>query len=59
MLPEEEQQRDDKNKRNPLKDKNPRKGGSKFSIYWVYAIIAAVLIGMQFFKSDNDIKSID
>ncbi len=58
MLPEEEQQRDDKNKRTPPNDKNPRKG-SKFSIYWVYAIIAAVLIGMQFFKSDNDVKNID
>ena len=60
MLPEE-QQRDDRNKRNPLNrndDKNPRKG-SKFSIYWIYAIIAAVLIGMQFFKSDNDVKSIE
>ncbi|MES2772744.1 MAG: ATP-dependent zinc metalloprotease FtsH [Bacteroidota bacterium] len=61
MLPEE-QQRDDKNRRNPLNrnndDKNPRKG-SKFSIYWIYAIIAAVLIGMQVFKSDNDLKNID
>ena len=27
---------------------NPRKG-PKFSIYWVYAIIFAVLIGFQFF----------
>ncbi|HEU4633725.1 MAG TPA: ATP-dependent metallopeptidase FtsH/Yme1/Tma family protein, partial [Flavisolibacter sp.] len=28
---------------------NPRKG-PRFSIYWVYAIIFAVLIGMQFFS---------
>lgn len=59
MLPEE-QQRADRNKFNPRNRNNkPPRKGSKFSIYWIYAIIAAVLIGMQFFKPENDIVSID
>ncbi len=63
MLPEEEQQRDEKNKRNPQNRNNdnkttPRKG-PKFSIYWVYGIIAAVILGMQIFKSDTEIVNID
>jgi len=61
MLPEE-QQREDRNKRNLLNrgsdDKSSRKG-PKFSIYWVYAIIAAVLIGMQFFGRDADVFQTD
>ncbi|MEO7310645.1 MAG: ATP-dependent zinc metalloprotease FtsH [Chitinophagaceae bacterium] len=62
MLPEE-QQRADKNKSTPPNrgndDKNSPRKGPKFSIYWIYAIIAAVLIGMQFFKGDSDVKNID
>src|ERR1044071_9021664 len=34
-------------------DKSPRKG-PRFSIYWIYAIIAAVLIGSQFFNFTPD-----
>ena len=34
-------------------DKTPRKG-PKFSIYWIYAIIAVVLIGANFFSMSPD-----
>ena len=34
-------------------DKSPRKG-PKFSIYWIYAIIAVVLIGANFFNMSPD-----
>src|SRR5688572_2581281 len=34
-------------------DKSPRKG-PRFSIYWIYAIIAVVLIGAQFFTFTPD-----
>src|SRR5437868_15188812 len=46
--------RDDKriprfSNRSPNEDPNAPKKGPKFSIYWVYAIILAVLIGFNFF----------
>ncbi len=34
-------------------DKTPRKG-PKFSIYWIYAVIAVVLIGANFFSMSPD-----
>lgn len=34
-------------------DENNPKKGPKFSIYWVYAIIFAVLLGFQFFNYSN------
>jgi cell division protease FtsH len=34
-------------------DKNGRKG-PKFSIYWIYAIIAVVLIGANLFNMNAD-----
>lgn len=61
MLPEE-QQRATKNKNNlPNRlndDKNPRKG-PRLSIYWIYGIIAAVLIGTQLFNTKRDTREID
>ncbi len=40
-------------------DKSPRKG-PKFSIYWIYAIIAVVLIGANFFRFNPDaVKTTD
>ncbi|HVZ26871.1 MAG TPA: hypothetical protein VG842_12485, partial [Sediminibacterium sp.] len=36
------------------KNEAPRKGGPRFSIYWIYAIIAAVLIFAQFMKFAPD-----
>lgn len=36
------------------KNESPRKGGPRFSIYWIYAIIAAVLIFAQFMKFAPD-----
>jgi len=53
MLPEEQQR--DKNNRNPNRsgdDKSPRKG-PKFSIYWIYGIIAVVLFAMRFYPSET------
>jgi cell division protease FtsH len=37
-------------------DKSPRKG-PKFSIYWIYALIAVVLIGANFFNMSPDATS--
>ncbi|MBA4259657.1 MAG: AAA family ATPase [Chitinophaga sp.] len=47
-------------KNNPLPKINPEKGdgqkkGPKFTIYWIYAIIAIVLLSMQFFKMPPDL----
>jgi AFG3 family protein len=60
MIPDQ-QPKDDKNRRNPLNlnGKNSKPGAPKFNFYWIYAIIAAVLLGMQFIKTDNDIITID
>jgi AFG3 family protein len=60
MLPEE--QRTNKNKFNSgnrLNDDKPSRKGPRFSIYWIYAIIVAVLLGTQFFKSTKDAREID
>ena len=62
MLPEE-QQRATKNKNNPVNrlndDKNNPRKGPRLSIYWIYAIIAAVLIGTQLFNTKKDAREID
>lgn len=47
-------------KNNPLPKINPEKGdgqkkGPKFTIYWIYAIIAIVLLSMQFFRMPPDL----
>ena len=34
-------------------DENAPRKGPKFSIYWVYAIIFAIIIGFQFFPPFN------
>ena len=50
-------QEDQKNKPNFLDrggdDKSPKKTPPRFSIYWVYAIIAVLLIGYQLMKVDS------
>ena len=38
----------------PSGDEKPGRRGPKFSIYWIYAIIAILLIGMQFFNMSPD-----
>ena len=38
-------------KRMPGDDPNQPKKGPRFSIYWIYAIIFAILIGFQLFGS--------
>ncbi len=60
MLPEE-QQRINKKPNPPvnrLNDEKPRKG-PKLSIYWIYAIIAAILIGTQLFNTKSDVLKIN
>jgi len=58
MLPEEKQQQDNSNnKNNPFQrpaggDGKPR--APKFSIYWIYAIIAIILIGTQYMRPGSD-----
>ncbi|HSK12406.1 MAG TPA: ATP-dependent zinc metalloprotease FtsH [Phnomibacter sp.] len=60
MLPEEKQQQEDQNKRfDPFK--RPQSGGDgnkprppRFSIYWIYAIIALVLLGTQYLRPGSD-----
>jgi cell division protease FtsH len=47
-------------KNNPLPKINPEKGdgqkkGPKFTIYWIYAIIAIVLLSMKFLKMSPDL----
>src|ERR1700712_2714524 len=62
MLPEEQQkQRKEKDKSNPFNplgnggDKSPRKG-PRISLYWIYGIIIAVLVGVQYINGGNEIK---
>lgn len=43
----------------PTGDDNTPRKGPRFSIYWVYAIIFAVLIGFQFFNFSNNLTQID
>lgn len=60
MLPEE-QQRINKKPNPPvnrLNDEKPRKG-PRLSIYWIYAIIAAILIGTQLFNTKSDVVKIN
>jgi AFG3 family protein len=58
MLPEEKQQQDNQNnKNNPFQrpaggDGKPR--APKFSIYWIYAVIAIILIGTQYMRPGSD-----
>jgi cell division protease FtsH len=58
MLPEEKQQQDSQNnKNNPFQrpvggDGKPR--APKFSIYWIYAVIAIILIGTQYMRPGSD-----
>jgi AFG3 family protein len=63
MLPEEKEQQDKKNSGiNPFQrgdDKQPKGGRPRFSIYWIYAIIAAVLLGAQYFSTGTDALPID
>lgn len=59
MLPEEQQRINKKpNPINRLNDEKPRKG-PKFSIYWIYAIIIAILLSTTLFKSDSNVREID
>jgi len=58
MLPEEKQQQDNQNNKNNAfqrpagGDGKPR--APKFSIYWIYAIIAIILIGTQYMRPGSD-----
>jgi AFG3 family protein len=57
MLPEEKQQQENQNSKNPFQrpaggDGKPRP--PRFSIYWIYAIIAIVLIGTQYLRPGSD-----
>jgi AFG3 family protein len=47
------------NRLRPKDDGNSPKKGPRFSIYWVWAIIFAVLVGFQFFGSSPDAKQIE
>lgn len=57
MLPEEREQQE-KKRLNPLGGGDGRKG-PRFSIYWIYAAIAVVLIGMQYLNSGSDALKTD
>ncbi len=46
------------NNRPPGDDNTPKKG-PRFSIYWVYAIIFAVLIGFQLFNFSSNLTQVD
>ena len=53
---------EDKNQRFPFSDKGtedkPLRKGPKFSIYWIYLIIFAILIGSTWLKFPADTKRI-
>jgi AFG3 family protein len=61
MLPEEKQDQENKGSNNPFqrKDDKGKSRGPRFSIYWIYAIIAAVLLGAQYFNSGSDALKTD
>ena len=42
----------DQNNKKPAGPNNPMKGG--FSFYWIYAVIAIVLIGLMVFNGSSD-----
>lgn len=42
----------DQNSKKPAGPNNPMKGG--FSFYWIYAVIAIVLIGLMVFNGSSD-----
>jgi len=46
-------EQNNKNKINPSRGKKP-----KFSFYWIYAILAIVFIGIQYFNYTNPVKEI-
>jgi cell division protease FtsH len=56
MLPEERQQQDRNNSNNPFQrnEEKPKGRGPRFSIYWIYAVIAAVLLGAQYLNGGSD-----
>jgi large-conductance mechanosensitive channel len=39
--------------------KNEEKGGPKFNYFWIYGIIAVILIGLNFFWPSSNVKPID
>ena len=42
----------EQNNKKPAGPNNPMKGG--FSFYWIYAVIAIVLIGLMVFNGSSD-----
>ncbi len=58
MLPEERQQKNNPNRppfqRNDDNEEKPGRRGPRFSIYWIYAAIAIILLGAQYFNSGSD-----
>lgn len=61
MLPEEKQQQENNNKKQVPSPKGANNEGGKpkiqppkFSIYWIYAIIAVILLGAQYFTRNGD-----
>jgi AFG3 family protein len=62
MLPEERQNQ--KNSKPPFlknsgNDDKSGKKGPKFSIYWIYAAIAVILLGFQYFNTGSDALKTD
>ncbi|MEX0813119.1 MAG: ATP-dependent zinc metalloprotease FtsH [Chitinophagales bacterium] len=50
----------DKKKKPDNKNKIPfPKGGPKFNYYWIYGIIAVILLGLQFMSFQGGVKEID
>ena len=39
--------------------RNEDKGGPKFNYFWIYGVIALILIGLNFFWPSSTVKSID
>jgi cell division protease FtsH len=63
MLPEERQKNKSTNKPPFLKNQGgqekPGKRGPRFSIYWIYAAIAIILLGYQYFPSRSNALKTD
>ncbi|MCU0394562.1 MAG: ATP-dependent zinc metalloprotease FtsH [Chitinophagaceae bacterium] len=62
MLPEERQQNSQNRspfQRNSGGDEKPGRRGPRFSIYWIYAAIAVILLGAQYFNTGSSALEID
>lgn len=61
MLPEERQNNQNRSpfQRNNGSEEKPGRRGPKFSIYWIYAAIAVILLGAQYFNTGSSAIEID